>query len=332
MMSNNAPGFSHVSFSTNKPVKSIFGSFEWQIIGGFALSDDKIPEQVYSLKSFEEFAIPLGWPRDKILSNYNKYFNGVTFSFSPKFLKTLKLGFSRAYIASFADIQSNIVERVGFVKAYIPLFASVFKESRIGFEDSLEWNQLASISARLLLPKANAEIYVEYGWNDYKYNLRDFIISPTHSAAYIVGAKKVLQVSKYKAIDFSVEVSNLGQSPDFLVRDAGNWYIHTARSNYTNWGQSLGSGFGLGSNTFHFSAVMRNRFDQFGFVYSNSKKDPLRFATQWHEHLFSFNFRKKIHHFLINSDLGFLYSRNYGWDAGKNRFNFMGMMGLSYFF
>lgn len=137
---------------------------------------------------------------------------------------------------------------------------------------------------------------------------------------------------KYKAIDFSVEVSNLGQSPDFLVRDAGNWYIHTARSNYTNWGQSLGSGFGLGSNTFHFSAVMRNRFDQFGFVYSNSKKDPLRFATQWNEHLFSFNFRKKIQHFLINSDLGLLYSRNYGWDAGKNRFNFMGMMGMSYFF
>jgi hypothetical protein len=34
MMSNQAQGFNHITFNTTKPVKTLIGNFEWQVVTG----------------------------------------------------------------------------------------------------------------------------------------------------------------------------------------------------------------------------------------------------------------------------------------------------------
>ncbi|WP_404877454.1 capsule assembly Wzi family protein, partial [Klebsiella pneumoniae] len=39
LMSNNAPGFWHLTFNSRKPLKTPIGDFEWQLIGGKLVED-----------------------------------------------------------------------------------------------------------------------------------------------------------------------------------------------------------------------------------------------------------------------------------------------------
>ena len=48
IMSNNAPGFLHVSLNTIKPIKTGIGSFEFQLIGGLLKSSGIVPANVVS--------------------------------------------------------------------------------------------------------------------------------------------------------------------------------------------------------------------------------------------------------------------------------------------
>ena len=327
MMTNNPSGFLHLSFNTRRPLKTPIGKFEWQVIGGRGRTNDYITEEVYNLKNFAELSGIEGSRQ-----NTSKYINSIVISYTPSFLKNVSVGGTRSFISGVGDIQGNIVEQVGIVKAYLPIIDGLFKEKRFAFEDSLEWNQLISLFVRARVPKANAEIYFEYGWNDHKYNLRDLIMSPSHSSSYVIGVKKIIQLSNNKHIDLNAEINQLAQSADYLVRDANSWYIHHRKSNFSHMGEVLGSGVGYGSNLLTFSAIFRKQFDQIGFIMERVERDPTEYIQRWTDLSFGLVGRKKINSFLINTRLSGIYSKNYGWENGKNRFNFMGMMGVSYFF
>ena len=43
IMSNNAPGFGHISFNTTAPVLTKIGSFEWQLISGVLQNSGLLP-------------------------------------------------------------------------------------------------------------------------------------------------------------------------------------------------------------------------------------------------------------------------------------------------
>jgi hypothetical protein len=97
-------------------------------------------------------------------------------------------------------------------------------------------------------------------------------------------------------------------------------------------GEVLGSGVGYGSNVLTLSATLRKQFDQIGFIFERVERDPTEYIQRWTDLSFGLVGRKKINSFLINARLSGVYSKNYGWENDKNRFNFMGMMGVSYFF
>lgn len=327
MMTNNPSGFLHLSFNTRRPLKTAIGKFEWQVIAGRGRTNDHVSEEVYNLKTYSEFRGVEG-----SLVTSSKYISSIVISYTPSFLKHVSIGGTRSFVSGIDEVQGNIAEQVGFVKAYLPIFDGLFKEKRFAFEDSLEWNQLISLFVRARVPKANAEIYLEYGWNDHKYNLRDLIMSPTHSASYVIGIKKVFSLSATKYIDLSAEINQMSQSADFLVRDANSWYFHHKKSNFSHMGEVLGSGVGYGSNLLTLSVVLRKEYDQIGFITERIERDPTEYLQRWTDLSFGFLGRKKINSFLLNTRLSGIYSKNYGWESNKNRFNFMGMLGVSYFF
>lgn len=78
MMSNNAPGFLHVSFNSRKPLKTPIGSFEWQILGGRLEDEELQSEEIFNLKSYKDvYGNPTG---DKLPW---KYVNAMMLTYQP---------------------------------------------------------------------------------------------------------------------------------------------------------------------------------------------------------------------------------------------------------
>jgi hypothetical protein len=327
LMTNNASGFFHLSFNTNRPIKTPIGNFEWQIIAGKADGDNDSPEEALNMKSLRQSF-------NNTISNepFSKYINAITVTYTPKFLKGVSVGGTRAFISSSGNLVGNIVKEVGVVKAYLPIFDGLFKEKRISFEDSLQWNQIISIHAKVTLPTINAELYGEYGWNDHKFNVRDLLMTPAHSTAYIIGARKIFSLPQKRYIDFSVELNQMAPGVDEVVRVSGAWYTHYLKSIYSHRGEVLGSGIGFGSNLLRISSTVRKNYNKIEFFIEQLKHDPPSKLVKWSDIAAGINGRYKLKSFLFNLSLTAINSRNYGWEQDINRFNFMGMMGVSYFF
>lgn len=326
MMSNNAPGFPHLSFSTNRPLKTTIGSFEWQIIGAEIQDIQYQPDEFRYLANYSSVYQPFIDSVDN-----KKYMNGVGLSYQPIFLKGVTVGITRTFVSSVLNLNSNLVKNEGFVGAYLPIVGKFFKDKYVD-DNARKWNQLASLFLRINFPKSKSEVYVEYGWNDHKWNIRDMMMSPTHSAAYLVGVKKLFELGKEKVLDVTLEHNQMEQSPDFLVRDAYLWYIHWYKSDYSHTSQVLGSGIGFGANAFTASFVLKKGYSQLGLIMERVQRDPTYYATRWTDFSIGLVGRKKIKNFLINARVSGIQSLNYAWEGNSNRFNFMGLVGLSYFY
>lgn len=326
LITNNAPGFLHASFKTIRPLKTLIGNFEWQVISGRLNANDTKPEDVYNRKTHLEV-----WGSLTDNYDYSKYINGINFVYEPKFLKGLFLGLNRVFVSKNLNKIQDVNARVGFRGAYLPIFDGLFKQSRNTFEDSLQWNQLASVYAKYLFKKANAEIYLEYGWNDHAFNLRDFLVSPNHSAAFLIGFKKLIKLKQKNSIDFSIEYNQFSQSVNYLVRNAGSWYYHGYFAHLSNNGETLGSGVGYGSDVLTFSSLFRKGLDNYGIKFQKINREPNVYQTNWSDFAITGMFRKKVKSTLLNFDLTGVRSQNYGWESNKRLFNFIGQFGFSYF-
>jgi len=321
MMTNNAPGFYHLRFNSRRPLRTSIGNFEWNLIAGRLEDVSEQPDEILQLNYFGDI---YGWNKP-----YWKYLNAVVLAYQPSFLKGLYLGATRSFISSGTNVSDSLVKKDGVFRAYLPVFADFFKSNLVN-EDQRQWNQLISLFMRQLFQKANAEIYFEYGWNDHKYNIRDLMMSPFHSASYMAGYKKLFRLPKNRWLEFSGELTQMEQSPDYLVRGAGNWYVHSFNSNYNHYGQILGSGIGYGSNSIIAAASIRKGPDFIGVVFERVKRDPNVYIERWTDWGLGINFRKTFGPFWIQSKLTGVQSVNYGWVKDKNHYNFSSVVSLNY--
>jgi len=223
IMSNNAPGFSHLTLNTTAPVNIGIGYMEGQIISGITESS-----------------------RDNTATIGQGYVNGIILSYNPKWIKELFIGLIRAYNQFYADAKKN--------HDYFPVLSNLFrKNDGMGSrsDDQLNRDQLASVFFRYVLKKSKTEIYAEYGRNDASYNLRDLLQSPEHTRAFIFGGQKLFPVTHGKEfILVQTELTQIQQPGSYRVRPSSpSWYVHgQVTRGYTNKGKILGAGIGPGSN------------------------------------------------------------------------------------
>ena len=326
MMSNNAPGFEHITFNTTRPLKTPIGSFEWQLVMG-KLNED-------TSAAFENTYLQLFRPR-----NEDRYFNGIVLTYQPSFLPNFFFGLTRSEHVYISDRD----RKVGFVNKYLPVFIGASPTDNAN-SASIPADGAFSFFTRWILPKHQAEFYLEYGYNDFKQNLRDLATNANHSSAYIIGFKKIVVLPNKQLLDISSELTQMAQTTSYVVRSAGNWYEHGSVSQgFTYQNQIMGAGSGMGNNVQTIQVKKINGFNFVGVKFQRIQQDPKGgiaygpFSTlgmrdfQWNDLALGFLGQHRWNKLLVNGEMQLVNSKNYGWQSG-NAFNLFLQLKVSYFF
>jgi hypothetical protein len=303
LMSNNAPGFNHFSIGTNKPLKTPLGSFELSIIGGTLTANEK--------QGFENKNLKIS-----SINKNTRYLNLLTISYIPPFFNNLFLGANRAF-HQFTLIGPSKDFKIDYMPVLLPLFRNVYQDN------SLAIDQVISGFVKYIFPKANAEVYFEYGWNDGKSNSRDLILDMSHSAASIYGLKKIQYLSNNSYLNLEVEATRMTETPSLLQRLAGNWYEHgRLTEGYTNENQIMGAGSGFGNNVQSFSLSWNKGWTKYGIKFQHISQNPIETtnvleydggAPNWDDYAYGIQLKQKYNHFIFNLNMEWVNSKNYLW-------------------
>lgn len=306
VMSNNASGFLHASFNSNRPVKTPVGSFEWQLIGGKLENSGILPPETnrgfYSAKLED-----------------TRYINALLVTVQPKWTPGLYLGLSRVFTKYSSKVSNS------FFYGYMPVLSGIFKNNKYFNANAAgENDQMGTFFIRQVLPKEKAEIYFEFGRNDFAVNLRDFLMEPEHARAYILGARKLFELKKNRFLEIHIESTQLGNSKTAQLRQLEGWYHHyQVRHGYTHRGQILGAGIGSGAESQSLYISLLNKKSRFGilferYVHQNDFYYLAFVATRdfrrhWVDLSTTFHADVNYKKFMLSAKLGIIRSLNYQW-------------------
>ena len=307
LMSNNAPGFKHLTLNTTRPVNIYIGHIEVQMVGG-RLDQSGI--------AIDTSAVIPSTPKP----NDWRYFSGVIVTYQPKWVPNLFLGFDRTYIVNRKNMGSGLTDYLPFLSAVEKAKYDNSYDNNV--EDLAQRDQYISVFARYVLPESKAEVYFQWGRNDHAFNGRDLLTKPDHTRAYVVGFRKLIPMKRSdEYIQMGIELTQL-QKPavEARVHSGITWYDHyQVRDGYTQLGQVLGAGVGPGGNlqSFDFSWVkgLRNiglsieRTEHNADLYFDSQTTDTR--RHWVDLAFIGKFNWTFNKFVVNSQLGYIHSFNY---------------------
>jgi len=317
LMSNNAPGFLHAHLSTNKPINTPIGNFEFNFIGARLTSKSNLGYEINHLQT-------------RNINDDWRYLNSYVISWQPRWTRGLFLGMTRS-LQQYGNKAFTLSS--GFINKYMPVLGlPIEKKYNLG-DDTLTRDQLASFFIRWVFPKSKIEFYVEYGKNDYGLNFRDYLLAPSHSSAYLLGFRKLFKRNTKNYIILETEITQMSQTPDYLVRTAGNWYEHSrVFQGYTNNNQILGSGAGLGSDIQTISAIWVNGNNRNSFQLQRIERDPIDKLNKWTDLSIGWMPQWKYKNMLLGAKVQLIRSQNYSWEKGKNPFNLHSRLMVQYNF
>ena len=154
-MSNNPRGFQHLTLNTRRPIKTLIGHFEFQVLSGkLEESGFDPPNAFFNLKGSYVF-------NDR--NSDWRYLSGFTFNYSPKWVSGLSVGASRVVQQYFETVKEN--------SDYLAVFSNLFR-SNDAFDDIVR-DQLGSFFIRYFSSQINSEFYFEFARNDAAFDFRD---------------------------------------------------------------------------------------------------------------------------------------------------------------
>lgn len=209
VLSAEGPGFLHASLGTARPVNVGIGRVHGRILWG------RLEQSAYAAQ----------------VPGPDRLGTGLVLVLTPAHLTGLEIGGTRFF---------HIASEDGFERSdYLRPLGQLFKRGDAA--DSRAENQVASVFARWVLPRAGVEFYGEYAREDHNYDLLDFLLEPDHTASYLLGAQRVWQRGR-SLMALRAELVNSQESQLDLVRHQGTMYRHTqVRQGHTHRGQLLGS-------------------------------------------------------------------------------------------
>lgn len=344
LFSNNAQGFPHITLNTHKPAKTFLGNFETQLLIGRLESSNLLPTQneVWNQRFFRP------------LSNDWRYLNALLFSYSPKWVPNLNIGFGRTFQV-YNDSRGNAFDD------WLPVFEAFQKERFFIDGNSVEFDandrdQQVAVFARYVVPKANAEVYFEYGRRDHALNWREFILNPEHARAYLFGFKKLSKLHYSKFLQIRGEITHQQESINRYIRYTGlrgyhSWHMHDTQRGFTNFGQPIGVGLGPGSNVQMIEVALVDKFDKLGLLFERLENNQgffyRAFGQQneyrpWIDLSVGFLFDKQWDNLLLSSRVQLINGINYQWQLhpdstpefprGQNLFSVHSQVSLIYLF
>jgi hypothetical protein len=305
LMSNNAPGFKHITLNTIKPVNTPIGSFEAQIIAG-RLEGSGIMQRGIGFTPKRD-----DW----------RYISGIVFTLQPKWVPGLYLGFDRTFTTYREDMGSGFTD-------YLPIFSAFQKKSfnnednTVNTEDGVKRDQIFSLFARWVMPESHSEVYFQYGKEDHSWDIRDAVSEPEHSRAYVAGFRKLIPLAADDTyIQIGLELTQTEPPGTKEVRGETSWYTHTSLAHgYTNKGQIIGAGIGpdnlqsldvdwvRGLKKIGLTVERRTRNNE---LYYNAFSNPPEFRRHWTDLGFGGKFDWEYKSFILSSQLTYIRSLNY---------------------
>lgn len=345
LMTNTAPGFAHFTLNSVKPIKTIIGSFEGQIIAGWLKNSGYLPPE-------SERTNRDGWPLYRAKRTDGRYINGVIISYQPKWVPGLFIGLIRSFQIYHNDMGEGIID-------YLPIFSAFGRKSAEAEDGSLKkYDFYNSLFFRFVWPESHVEIYGEYGRSDYYWDKQDLILQPEHSAAYIIGFRKLIPIKSRpnEHIQVHVEMTQLAKNSNTQLRlgdvwIANSWYTSsTVNHGYTNNGQYLGAGIGSGSNLQTLNISWVKSLKKIGIQlerYAHNEdflQDRVKdIRAHWVDISTSLVGTWDYKNLLFTLNLKAVVSKNYQWlfdynpndfwgDPSPDTFNFHGQLGITYRF
>ena len=338
LMSNSAPGFKHLTLNTRKPISSPIGSFEGQIIAG------RLEGSGYGVLEPERnyFGESLFVPkRDRW-----RYLSGLALTWQPKWVPGLFLGLTRS-AQYYGDELNSFTD-------YLPFFSS--KKQASADEAINKRDQRNSYFMRWLWPQEHAEVYFEFGRNNYSGDFTDVLLESNTSRGYVFGVRKLFPFGKREAenLMINVEVTQLQENDTDKIMNGQSWYLSKSiRHGYTNRGEVLGAGIGPGGNMQSLEVSWVSGLKRLGlqferYVHNNDFYyyafiDSRDYRRHWTDISFAAHGEWDYKNFIFNAKLQGIKSLNYQWylyqppganymTPGRDAFNLQVQAGITYRF
>ena len=325
MLSNHASGFKHITFNTIKPIKTLIGDFEWQLISGRLENSGFTPPRTDFEYAGTKLYVPKinqsGWTDDW------RYLQALIISYSPKFINGLSIGFIR-WSQMYSALVRGYYHWMNGTPSYFPIFKNLFRKNDEFVDYEAQTDQAAGLFLNWRWIDSKARFYAEFHHNDSKYNMRDLLLDSDHSRAATIGLEKAFNIYDNDFI-FNWEWTQMEQNASRLIRNAGSWYEHAwVYDGYTNKGEVLGSSIGPGSNSHYISLSKINNNTILGFAFelidhdndfyhvafASKNNERGDFRRYWKDINIHLNFNKKFKSFSFSSSFVFVRSLNYQWE------------------
>ncbi|MCL4639223.1 MAG: capsule assembly Wzi family protein [Pseudosphingobacterium sp.] len=320
LMSNTAPGFTHLTLNTTRPIHTPIGSFEGQLIAGRLQNSGYPPTPLGNPDHYDKYYVP---KRDDW-----RYISGVILSYQPKWLPGLSLGLTRSFVRYHNDGGNSLNNLLPLLGSGSERFNTENPNRPTNVEMEKMRDQYSSVFGRWAFPKGKAEIYAEYGRTDPPWNSRDLIVQMEHSRAYIIGFTKLVPLKgpKQDLLQLNLEFTQLERSRTAQVRRSPTWYgDDVVQHGYTNNGQILGAGVGPGSNLQSVSIDWIRGMKQIGIqierlVHNNDfyydASGDIR--KNWVDLGTSVNSVWNYRQFVFTGTLAFMHAYNYQYEIGES--------------
>ncbi|MEX0883289.1 MAG: capsule assembly Wzi family protein [Cyclobacteriaceae bacterium] len=340
LMSNNAPGFLHLTLNTRKPIETPIGSFEGQWIAGQLHSSGFLPPRT----EFVHIGTPTYVPKRE--DEDWRYLSGLVLTYQPKWVPGLFLGFSSVS-------QMYHSEQHG-LPDYLPVFNGQKGPESITKPEVEKRNQLSAGYFRWMDPNGHFEFYGEYGSNGNSRTMYDFLINPDKNRAFTLGFSNLIPLKRENAFfQLGMEMTQTGQTIREVIQEKNSWYTHPhVRHGYTHKGQVMGFGYGPGSNVISLDVAWVENFNRIGFQleYINHNNDfyykRFEVIKDWRvkyvDIVPSLLGEWRFNQLLVSTTLQFVNTLNYKWYLenhpelyfvpGLDKNTFVGNFGLTYIF
>lgn len=239
ILSDHAPGFLHLFAGTQRPLNTRYGRVETRFYWGELQQSDFFSDE---------------------LPAENRIITGFLFSFSPDRLPGLTVGMNtvRYKYRTGAWSASDLL---------LPLRRNVERPADPDEVDpDTYFRGMESYFFRWASAESGFEVYGEWGRNDFRRSVRDFLAEPELNRAYTVGLLKRFDLPRNSRLILNVELTNLENSSiSSQYRENNTWYSdEVIIQGFTHRGQPLGAGIGPGSSTQFVKLTFYNRFGMLG--------------------------------------------------------------------
>lgn len=150
---------------------------------------------------------------------YTAILGSITYYSDP----IITLGGSRTFLSGGNLVETPVSWQDAALLPFQPLRKEKLYNEATAENPSDRTDQTIALFLSMIFPESRLKIFLEYGWNDHRWDWYDLRAEPDHSGASIIGFRKYGLFGKADLF-LGFEYANLMKSPYYPQRGSPDWY------------------------------------------------------------------------------------------------------------